>query len=420
MTKSIATGLLTLAVLSSLAAAQEKPAAGGAQATAPSWKAEPGKGITVSNGDSFGLTISGQLQSNYTFTANDGAAQDISSFNVPRARVNFKGNAFGKDLLYFLQLDAVDAGAAGDGAIKEGYVTWNFVNQDDTKTGLRTGQGKANYGFEGTGTSSGTFFSETSAATKAFANGYSRGAWIIGSTMENKLRWTAGAMNTDSAAGLGAGYVDRGEETANSDNELSYNASVNFDPLGKLFDGNNEAFRQGDFRTDDKSLKGTVGVGVALGNGRDGAGANDIESTSLNLNTAWNVEGFQFIGEYFMRTDDLQGPAADKEESDGFFVSATYVLPKNGDSTIQWGFGLRYSSISTDEGTAGGGVAFLTGGRGIGSNLGDSKEITAVIDAFYHGHAAKTQFEYTVQDVEITGGADTTNHIVAIAFQLLF
>lgn len=415
MTKSIVSGLLAFAVVSSLAVAQE------AAKPAPGWSVAPGKGVSFKDGDSFGLTISGQLQANWTFASNE-LGTDTNSFNVPRARVNFKGYAFSKNLTYFLQLDAADAGAAGDGAIKEGFAQWNFLAHDDYSIGLRLGQGKTQYGFEGTGTSGGTFFVETSSATKAFAGAYTRGAWLMGSGMENKVRWSAGAMNSDVAAGLGAGYTDRGEESANSDNELSYVATANFDPLGKFVDGDNQSFRQGDFRTDDKSLKGTVGVGIGLGNGRDGAAAtaNDIESTSINVNTAWSIEGIQLMGEYFMRTDDLQGPATDEEESSGFFVSGTWVMPKSGDSAIQWGFGLRFAMIETDTGDNGT-VNFVTGGRGIGSADGDCTEITVVADAFYHGHAAKTQIEYTLQDVDATGSAgDSTNHIIVIAFQLLF
>lgn len=425
MTKTIVQGLLTFAALSSLAFAQEKGAAPQApQGAAPGWTATPGKGVTFTNGDSFGLTVGGQLQTNFTYTGNDSSA-DTSGFNVPRARLDLKGYAFGKNLTYFLQLDGTDTGASKGGALKEGLVTWSFLNHTDYSIGLRAGQGKCNYGFEGTGTSKGTFFTETSAATKAFANGYTRGAWLMGNGMDNKMRWVVGAMNGDVAGGLGDNYLDKGEEASNSDNELSYVAGFNFDPLGKLFDGSsNNDFRQGDFRTENKDLRGTIGVGFNLNNGKDDSGGpndgDDIESTSVNLNTVWNVQGFQFMGEYFMREDKLDTSGApDKEKPDGFFVSASYVLPKSGDGPIQWGFGLRYSQISTDAGDNGD-VDYLTGGRGIGSDEGDATEITVVVDAFYHQHAAKTQFEYTWQEVDPNGGSKDTNHIVSIAFQLLF
>ena len=418
MTKSIATGLLTFAALVSIAQAQE-----GAKAAAPeiTTSYEGGKGFTVKRGEDFSLNVSGFLQANWSF-ANNEDAEDSSTFNVPRSRMTFKGNAFSKDLLYTLQLDASDQGSSGDGAIKEGHVTWNFVSGDYTM-GVRLGQGKANYGFEGTGSSSGTFFVETSAATKGFANSYSRGAWLIGRGMENRLRWTLGAMNGDVANGLGSSYIDRGEESANGDNELSYNGTINFDPVGKLVDGNNESFRQGAFG---EGTHGTVGLGFALGNGADNTGTTaapvrgeDIESTSVSANTAWSIDSFQVMGEYFMRTDDLQGATKDEEESDGFVVSGTYILPKAQGSDMRWGFGLRYCMAENDAGDNGS-VNYLSGLRGISSTEGEVTEITAVVNAFYHQHMAKTQIEVTKQDVEADAGGEASNYILTVAFQLAF
>ena len=322
------------------------------------------------------------------------------------------------DLLYTLQLDASDE-KAGDGAIKEGHATWNFVSSNDYTIGLRLGQGKSNYGFEGTGSSSGTFFVETSAATKGFANTYSRGAWLIGRGMESRLRWTLGAMNSDAAGGLGTTYVDRGAEAANGDNEPSYTATINFDPVGKMVEGNNESFRQGAFG---EGTHGTIGIGVARGNGAHARGSdrgNRVESTSLSANTAWNIDSLQLMGEYFMRTDDLQSEEADKEEPSGFVVSGTYVLPKAEKSDMRWGIGLRYSMVENDDGDVAG-IQYLDGLRGIEGTVGEATEITAVLNAFYHQHSAKTQLEVTMQDVDPDGGDSTTNYIVTLAFQVAF
>ena len=414
MTKSICSGLLAFAVLSSVALAQEaaKPAAGG-------WSVKPGSGIKYDGGDAFSFSMANQLQVHWTFSALD-AGTDTANFTVRRARTTFSGHVFDKGLRYKLQLDAADAGSSGDGAIKEGHVTWQFQDGEDCGIGLRFGQGKVLFGLEGTGASSGLFFVERSSASRGFADGYSRGAWLVGSALKNQLRWSVGAMNTDVAGGLGAGYTDRGEEASNSDNEMSYTAMANFDPLGDFNGGKGtEAFKQGDFRSDDKALKGTVGVGIALGNGKDTAGGADVESTSININTAWSVEGFQVMGEYYMRSDDLQGTTSDTEDSDGWAVSGTYLLPKSGDSSTQWGVGLRFGQVSSDNGDNGT-VNYATGLQGLGAVEGDSTEITVVVDAFYHGHMAKSQIEYTFQDVDFTAGTDPTNHILRVGFQLLF
>jgi hypothetical protein len=427
MIKSIPYGLLAFAASSSLMLAQERAA------VVEGWSAKPGSGLKYDGGDAFGLSWSNRLQVHWTYSNNENAP-DTNTFNVRRARTNLAGHVFHRNILYQFIWDAVDQGAAGDGNIKQGWIQWNFASSDNGKVGLRFGQAKTMFGMEATGTSAGLWFVERSAASRAFADSFSRGAWLNGVMIENRLRWVAGAMNTDVAAGLGAGngttvigYVDRGEETSNSDNELSYVFAANFDPLGDFHDGRQtiESRRQGDWRTDDQSFKGTFGAALALGNGVSGVGGQDIESTSINLNTAWTVAGFNLMGEYFMRTDDLQGPVADEEEPSGFAVSGGYLLPKSGDSHIQWGFGLRASMVETDDGGSVGattGVDFLTGTAGIGGVLGEVTEISAVLNAFYHGHACKTQIEYTFQDVDpdAVASSSVTNHILRIAFQLEF
>lgn len=413
MSKSIPYSLLTFVAASSLLFAQD----------GKGWTAyKPGSGLSYDGGDAFGLKWSNFLQVHWTYMALDNGTADTSTFNVRRARTTFSGHAFSKDILFKLQLDGVDAGAAGDGALKEGHVTYNFSKSEDSAIGLRVGQGKTMYGLEGTQSSSGTWFVETSAASSAFAGAYSRGAWITGGlNMKDKpVRFAVGAMNTDTAAGLGSGYTDRGEETANSDNELSYVLTANFDPLGDFFDGAQtvEGKQQGDWRTENNDLRGTVGVGLAFGNGKDSTSGNDVESTGININTEWAVSNWSILGEFFTRTDDHQN-GNDEEQPTGWAASVGYLMPKSGDSTIQWGFGARVSMIETDNGDNGS-VSYLTGGAGIGGVDGDVTEISAVINAFYHGHAAKTQFEYTLQDVGPTGGTDATNHILRIGFQLMF
>jgi len=423
MTKSIPCSLLALAVSSSLLVAQ------GDKAAAPSgggWSAKPGSGLTYDGGDNFGLKWSNRLQVHWSYFAGEDSIPDVNTFTIRRARTGFKGHVFNRNITYNLVIDGADAGSSGDGAIKFGWAQWNFSKSDDGEIGLRAGQDKSPYGLEAMGTSAGLWFVERASAARAFSDSFSRGAWLRGRMMgkERPVRFAVGAQNTDVANGLSTGYTDRGEEASNSDNELTYVFSANWDPMGDFHDGAQTVAdrRQGDWRTNDAKLMGTVGVGVCLGNGKDATG-EDIDSTSINLNTAWNVERWSLLGEYFMRTDDLQGTTADKETPSGFDVSLGYLLPKSADNAIQWGLGLRYSMLSTDRGDNGT-VNYLTGGSlpgALGATEGDVSEISVVANAFYHGgHACKTQFEWTLQDVEPTGASSVTNYIFRIGFQIEF
>lgn len=426
MTKSIPC-LLVFAATSSLAFAQE----GG---TTPSWSMKPGSGLKYDGGDAFGLKWTNRLQVHWTYDSAEAfqgnRGTDTNTFNIRRMRSALSGHIFNRNLLFKIELDGVDTGSSG-GSIKQGWAQWNLCNCESSLVGLRVGQSKTQFGLERSGTSGGLWFVERSSASRAFSDSFSRGAWLAGVMLDHKLRWTAAATNTDVAGGINSTNVaDTGEEGANTDSKLDYTFTANFDPLGDFFGGSQtaESFQQGDFRTGEQPLVGTVGAALFLGNSPtkvplSGAGSvTNLETTSLNFNSAWKVSGIQLLGEYFMRTDDLQDtPTPNKEESSGWAVSVGYLLPKSGDSSVQWGVGLRVNEVKTDDGNDGT-VDFLTGAQGIKAGLGTVREISVVLNAFYHGHSCKTQIEYTNQDVDIDGGSafDRTNHLVRVGFQLEF
>lgn len=404
MTKSIAYGLLAMAVSTSIALAggdDEKKNNAYQGNSGVSWK--PGSGITFDGGDEFKLTWLNQLQVQYVYESNEDA-DNVSNFDVRRARTEFKGHVFNKNIGYYLQMDGADSRPA----LKQGWARYDFVSDDQKKVGVKVGQAKTGFGLEGSGTSKGLFFVERSGASSIFSNTYTRGAWLYGSYMENKLRWIAGAMNGDVANGIDV--LDKGEEADNADNELSYTLNVSFDPLGDYTGGtDNFSIRQGDLGDGTKDLLGTIGAGVFFGNNKAVGAPNgpDVESTEFNLNTAWRVSNFFAQGEVFIRSDEPTGGTT--EDSMGWYVMAGYALPKKGDSDMQWALGLRVSMAETDD-TA----AFL------GGTAGDATEISAVLNAFYHGHACKTQVEYTMQDLNPDLGSDQSNHIIRVQFQVLF
>lgn len=376
MSKSITYGLLAFAVSSSLLVAQgEKPAGG--------WSAKAGSGITYDGGDQFGINMLNFVQARWEFGNNENAA-DTNSFDVPRARTLLRGHAFNKNINYVLQVDYMDD--ASDSIVRDAYVHWNFAEG----VGIRLGQGKTQWGLENTGTIRGTMFTERSAASQLFSlggpvdNARTRGAWLMGTNMDSKLRWSIGLVN-----GLGT------EETANDDNELGLVASANYDLLGDYFGGGREWWSQGDLRDGDRALKGTVGVGYGMDNTNAGV---DVETTGLNVNTAWSVQGFQVIGEYYDASIEPDGGT--DINADGYYVQGTYALNKSGDSALRYALGLRYSFVDATE---------------LGGD--EQTDISVVLDALYHGHNCKTQLEVTKRDLD---AADTTDYVLGVAFQLVF
>lgn len=413
MTKNLGIGLVAVAATSSMAFAGggegEKKSDNALFQSGPvSMKA--GSGITFDAGDEFKLNLVNRLQVQWTYRANDMSA-DVNTFLMRRARTKLTGHVFNKNIMFKLQNDWTDSGAS----VKDAWVLWNFVNNEDGVIGVRFGQGKHYFGLESTGTSGGLDFVERNLATKAFADVRSTGAWVHGSHSENKIRWMAGVQNGDVAADA-AGIAEVGEETLNVDNEISYVGNISFDPNGDFVGGKtNESFKQAD-PDHTQELKGTVGAGIFVGNGR--AGGSDVETVSWNVNTAWKTKGWFGLGEVFWRSDDPDVAGGQEEDSVGWALAGSYTLPKSGDSNLQWGFAARFAMVSND--TDGAAINFLSG-TPLGTGEGDVWELTGGINAFYHGHNAKTQINYTFQSIEPDAAvADLENHILEVQFTLVF
>lgn len=384
MSKSITYGLLAFAISSSLLVAQgEKPAGG--------WSAKAGSGITYDGGDQFGINMLNFVQARWAFGNNENAP-DTNSFDVPRTRTLLRGHAFNKNINYVLQVDYQDD--ASDSIVRDAYVHWNFADG----VGLRLGQGKTQFGLENTGTIRGTMFTERSSASQGFTlggdvdNARSRGAWLMGTNLDSKLRWSVGLVN-----GIGT------EEAANDDNELGLVATANYDLLGDYFGaGGREWWHQGDLRDGDRNLKGTIGAGYGMDNRNDLSGSPDTEITAINVNTAWSVQGFQVIGEWYDFMGEQEGSADD--DVTGYYLQGTYALGKSGDSAMRYALGLRYSFLDTTDST----TATVTD---------EMTDISIVLDALYNGHNCKTQLEVTKRDFD---QGDTTDYILGVAFQLVF
>lgn len=427
MTKYIGIGLLAVVTTASMASANggegEKKSPNGDpnvyQSQPVSFK--PGSGITFDGGDEFMLKWTNRLQLQFYYVAEE-FGPDEASFRVRRARSNLSGHVFNKNIQYKFQIDAADAIYP----VKDAWVHWRFLNNENSSLGLRMGQGKTYFGLEATGSSAYLEFVERGLAAHTFSDVRTQGAWLFGSYMENKLRWNAGIQNGDVANAADAIY-EVGEETSNGNNKLSYVLNVSFDPLGDYTGGKtNESIKQSDVgHTED--LLGTIGAGVFFGNGTYddptvGNATQDSESLSFNVNTAWRVKGFHAMGDFFYRMDDTSSDVStlQDETSIGWQLQASYTLPKSGDSSLQWGFGARVSGVTLDD--ANGGAPQWITGTSLGNRSGDIMTFEAGVNAFYHEHSAKTQLTYRYESVKPDGAGaqDETNHAIALMLTLIF
>lgn len=394
--------LLTAAVLSASLAAQG--AAPAQQGFGPEGKItyKPGAGTTFDGGDLYSLNFLTYAQFQFT----DSFGNDIqppvenADFRIRRLRPAFTGFAFRKELTYTLRLDLTDNLSGTGTVLKDGWAQYDFISGATDRVGLRMGQSKTYFGLETTETDSALFLVDRSIVTSTFSDARSRGAWFHGNH-NSMLRWTVGAQNGDVAAANPAQILEVGEEADNSDGELHYVASFNYDPLGDYV-GNGksyEAFREGDL-AHSQELRGTIGAGVMQGSGSPTASPTgpDIESTSVNVNTSWKWMGCWAQAEWYWRNDNPAG--AGVRAGVGGYAAFGYVLPKSGDSELQWGVGIRFAEVDFEGGT-------------------DGRDYTAVLDMFVRGHALKSQLEYTWREREIPG-VDTNSNLIRFQFQLIF
>lgn len=420
MSRTLGYSLLAAAVSTSLAMAQDaaKGGAGGSVLNG-TWSYSQDRGLNFTTGDSFGINLASFIQARYEYASNENTA-NTNNFDVPRARTGIGGHAFNRQINYFLLLDYADDGMNGamvngvgigtatGGILRDAWVQWDFMSDDSGSIGVRVGQAKSYFGLEATGYADGFWFVDRSLASQTFSSARSRGAWLHGTHADKKLRWNFGAQNSDVAAGAD-GIADT--MAANADNELTFVGNVSFDPMGNFFgDRMKEFHRQGALGGVEEA-RGTIGGGLQLGNNRNAGNTTDVESMSFNLNTAWALPGNIGVqAEFFSRNDDPD--TGIEQKSQGWYVQGMYALPRSGDSELQWGLGLRIGQAETKDS-----AAFFASSLG---GTGDVMEISAVVNAFYHGHNCKTQLEYTWQDVNPDGATDSTNHIIRVAFQLAF
>ncbi|MCA8942012.1 MAG: hypothetical protein KDB80_05570 [Planctomycetes bacterium] len=351
-----------------------------------------GKGLMFDGGESFSATLSHRIQVQWRYINVENAA-DTNGAQARRLRQTVKGHAFNKDVTYMFNVEHAEAVS-----VKDIWLNWMFMKGDDMNIGLRLGQGKGRAGLQSDGSSGKLFHIERSSATRTFADSRVWGALFQGTAAENNLGWHFGIFNQDSAARSTAAA----EENNNAgQNEVNFSAGVRFSPNGL---GDAEAWSEGDLEQSG-DLYWQAGANVFVGN--ETTGAADVEITTININAAMKSgTGIAAQGEVWLRNDDVDGGT--DADSMGWYAQGSWTCPKEEGKT-QWGAGVRISMVDFSDVPV-----FMTSASGLTTTLagaeGDVTEINAVFNQFYYGHALKSQFGYTYQDVNPMGGGDMTNH----------
>jgi hypothetical protein len=364
--------------------------------------AKSGDGITIKAGDDFSLNLSNQFQALWRYAASD-AGIDTNTFRMRRVRTKLSGNVYGEDKKFFVLLDWTKTSV-----LQDAWFDWEFWQSqtDEDIVSLRVGQMKPRHGRQFETSSSKLEMTERSIASNTFVFNRIVGARLQGSHIEDgKLNWAAGVFNGDPAGASSA--LEGGNGAANPDNELNYVFDISFDPLGQM------PLSEGDLEQTEE-LHGSVGAGVVVGNHKLALtpGSGDIETVSININTAWKVQGFHAFGEIFLRSDDQDGGA--EADSTGWTVQGSYTLPPPEEKGLQWGFAARYSMVELDD------VPVLLTGTPLTTGSGDVSEIEGTVSAYYHAHKLKTQIGYRHQTVDPDAGGDIDNDFIDVLFTAIF
>ena len=368
---------------------------------------KPGQGITFDGGDEFMLNLTHRIQAKWRFV-NEENASDTNGFRVRRARQAASGHIFSKDITYRFDVEHNESSST-----KDVWVKWNVWRDDSANMSIRIGQQKTRGGLEWDGTSGAMMHVERSVAARTFAEQRSRGVMLEGRALDDEmLGFHFGVFNSDPARqSIAAGE----ENNNNGQNEVNFVAGIRFDPNGSV--GDIEWWSQGDLAHNGET-KTTAGASVFVGNERDAGNTADIETVTININAGAKLgNGMSGQGDVWIRSDDQDG--AGEADSTGWTVQGGYTTPPE-DGQTQWGFGVRVSMVDFDDAPIMLSSAPFDGGTASLTAAGDVVEVGGAVTAFYHGHAAKTQFGYTFQSISPDAGTDVDNHMLEIMTSLIF
>jgi len=381
---------------------------------------DPALGFSFAGPGEGAFRVDNRVQLAWTHTSETGAGRPSnSSFSVRRARTALSGHLNDPRVTYKVQLDW--AGGGSDN-LRDAWLDWTFREaRNGDVISLRVGQQKPRHGKEFTGSSAFLEHTKRSVASETFSGNRVLGAFLHGTHLDGDLlHWWAGVGNNDPA---GASTVQEAGLTANPDNALSYYFDVHLDPFG---DVGEDSYVQADL-DHSSTWRGTVGASLLVGNFQPTGtaatltGGADVETTSANAYSAWHLNGWSFLGEMFIRSDDSDFQQIESD-SQGYAVGGGVVTAPREEGGPQWGLAARWSMVDQDDGPlamAGGPIAALGNTLGVG-NLGKVEELQATITRYHRANNLKTQLSYRFTEVTPEGASAAELHFIDVLFQWVF
>jgi hypothetical protein len=339
-----------------------------------SWSTRDGK---------FSAQLYGYGQVRYTFQDND-ASENTSDFEVQRARLGLRGNAFLKDLKYQLFLN-VYSGDEKNVSLFDWFVDYTPLKE----VGVKVGQAKVPYATQWNISAASQQFVDRTTVDGNFRLDRDTGVTVHGQ-FASMVSYDVGVYNGE------------GTNKKNPDDKHLWVARVMVEPLGKY------SFSEGDLP---RSRQPTLLVSGAA------AYDNEVAShTRSNLNgrlqalgksdvTSWNAfAGFKWLGasvqsEYHRRKIDPVADGADEETAVGFYAQGGYLVWRD---AVEVAARYEYFDPNNDNGDD------LRQEYGLGVNY------------FFAGHRNKIQADYFRVNTQKGATESTDDNRFRLQYQLAF
>ena len=328
---------------------------------------------------------------NYTDEASDGSSDFENGFEVRRLEFGAHGNVFNKDLTYYFRF-AVNR---NNGSITPDYAYAQYKFADDWA--VRLGQFKLNWTHEQT-----TGFTKQLAVERSLLDqlagggqtGYVQGVSLLYGSKENAFR--------------GEVQLTDGDDTANTNFTDQFDGPGEYQNFGVAVRGEYKVMGDWESYADFSALK-TESEFLVVGGGVDWAEGGDGDVYRFTVDGQYeNPDGLGVYGSviYTLADGDTGDVVLDK--SVGGLAQAGYLLP----GAREWEVFGRYDILHLDEDVGG------------DNNF---QEITAGVNRYYYGHAAKLTIDAgwypsgsftSASGLGLTSGAAGNQFVVRAQFQL--
>lgn len=345
-------GMTIVVLISSLFIGLPKASANGTVIEEECANAGYSKGFFIKTCDEdFKLKINVQLQTQYQFLSIEGAAK-INTFQIRRARLIFKGNAFDPDLTYKFQFEAkggrVSTATEGDGAtgpnLRDAWLNYRIVDGFQVKGG----QLKTAFNREELTSSSKLQFVDRSINNEVFTHGRSLAVQFHGHFLDKAIEYAVYFANDAARRNI-----------TNLNNEMLLGGRFVWNALGYI------GYTMSDLK-DREDVALSFGVAGAVD--RPMVAANDPTLIYGSFDTTLMWAGFSFLGEFnYMRNQTVGTNTL------GFLGQVGYFLiPEHFEVALR-------------------GAAVIP--RGAATN---GYETGAALNYFFKGHNLKIQADYNI------------------------